>query len=72
MLLSFLLIPSGCKQKVFLYIFFHSVYSQRIFYYYYKVQDLINDLSVTHLRMLKIIIIYFNASHFVTWLFSEL
>ena len=32
---------------------------------------LINDLSVTHVRMLKIIVIYFNASHFVTWLFSE-
>ena len=41
-----------------------------------KVQDLcspplINDLNVTHMRMLKIIVIYFNASHFVTWLFSE-
>ena len=54
-----------------------SVYSERIVYYCHKVQDLftpplINDLIVTHLRMLKIIVIYFNASHFVTWLFSEL
>ena len=45
-----------------MYIFFHSVYNQRIFYYCHKVQDLcspplINDLSVTHLRMLKIIVI---------------
>jgi hypothetical protein len=60
-----------------IYIFFHSVYSQRIFYYCHKVQDLcsptlINDLSVTHLRKVNIIVIYFNASHFVTWLFSEL
>ena len=51
-----------------MYIFFHSVYSQRIFYYCHKVQDLcspplINDLSVTYLRMLKIIVIYFSASH---------
>jgi hypothetical protein len=42
-----------------------------------KVQDLcspplINDLCVTHVIMLKIIVIYFNASHFVTWIFSEL
>jgi hypothetical protein len=60
-----------------MYIFFHSVYSQRIFYYCHKVQDLcspplFNDLRVAHLRMLKIIDIYFNASHFVIWLFSEL
>ena len=53
-----------------------SVYNQRIVYYCHKVQDLlspslINDLIVTHLRMLKIIVIYFNVSHFVTWLFSE-
>jgi hypothetical protein len=60
-----------------MYIFFYSVYSQQISYYGYKVQDLcspplINELSVTHLRMLKIIVIYLNASQFITWLFSEL
>jgi hypothetical protein len=55
-----------------MYIFFHRVYSQRLFYYCHKVHDfsslpLINDLSVTHLRMVMIIVIYFNTSHFVTW-----
>jgi hypothetical protein len=54
-----------------MYIFFYSVYSQQISYYGYKVQDLcspplINELSVTHLRMLKIIVIYLNASQFIT------
>ena len=39
--------------------------------YFTTVQDLcspplINDVNMTHLRMLKIIVIYFNASHFVT------
>jgi hypothetical protein len=42
-----------------------------------KVQDLcspplINDLCVMHVIILKIIVNYFNASHFDTWLFSEL
>jgi hypothetical protein len=45
-----------------MYIFVHRVDSQRIFYYCHTLQDLcspplINDLSVTHLRMLKIIVI---------------
>ena len=45
-----------------------SVYSQRIVYYCHKVQDLFSpplfkDLSVTHLRMLNIIVIYLNASY---------
>ena len=45
--------PDGInrKQQVFMYFFFHSFYSQRIFYYCHKDQDLcspplINDLTV--------------------------
>ena len=65
------------KQQVFMYIFFHSCYSQRIFYYCLNVQDLcspplINDLTVSNLRMLQIIFIYFNVSHCATCLFNEL
>jgi hypothetical protein len=49
--------PKGInrKQLFFMYIFFHSVYSQRIFYYCHKVKDLcspplIND-NLLHSQM---------------------